>query len=218
MGVLAKTARFDHHAFMRVGASLLFNLAAAVAGTVLVALIGAEHGSHQVRDLAATLAVFVLVVFVLNYQESLTLAIRRPGRWRVSKSVRSTWGYEGARGPIVIHDRLRIRQVGRLVIASGESQSIEGDPGFRSFQYRVRASLNPEGVLEGRWENRQDRNYYGSFQLLGQRDGTGFRGKWIGMSRSGSVKSGTWVWHGRDSPQAGPDAGGTAVAGGAQSP
>jgi hypothetical protein len=179
---------------MKPGASLAFNLLTAAMGTGLLALLGAEHAPHQVRDLVATLTVFVIVVLIMNRQEELTLAVQRPGRWKLPRKTESIWSYEGPVGPIVIRDRLTIRRVGRLVLATGESYSVEGDAGFTHFRYRVRAALNPEGVLEGRWENRQDRNYYGFFQLLAQRDGSGYSGSWLGMNRQGAVRTGTWHW------------------------
>lgn len=59
----------------------------------------------------------------------------------------------------------------------------------------MRASLNPEGVLEGRWETTTERNYYGSFQLVGRRDGSGYVGHWTGVNRENLVRAGSWKWH-----------------------
>jgi hypothetical protein len=67
---------------MKLGTSLVFNVAAACAGTALVALIGAEGTHHRVRDLSATLVVFGVVVIVMNNHEYLVLALQRSGRWR----------------------------------------------------------------------------------------------------------------------------------------
>lgn len=179
---------------MKPGASVVFNFLTAVIGTALLALLKEEHGPHQARDLIATLTVLIIVVLIINRQEELTLAVQRPGRWKLPRRTESTWSYDGPAGPIVIRDRLAIRRVGRLVLATGESYAVEGDASFTHFRYRVRAALNPEGVLEGRWENRQDRNYYGVFQLLAQRDGSGYSGSWLGMNRHGAVRTGTWRW------------------------
>jgi hypothetical protein len=175
---------------MKLGASLLFNLLAACTGTLLVALLGAVGPHHQARDLVFTLIAFAFVVIVINHQESLLLAVQKSGRWRVPSQVWSTWSYETESGEIMNMDRIELQQIGRLV--RGQGSSIAGVPPEHA--YRIRGSLNPEGILEGRWESASGRNYYGSFQLVAQRDGEAYVGRWTGVSRENHVRAGEWEW------------------------
>jgi hypothetical protein len=163
-------------------------------GTIALQLLSVYRREQWVSILA-TLGILIVLAAALNYQDQLIDITSSPGRWKLPKKATSEWQYLVDNTPVIIQDNLKIRQLGRLVLAKGESFEVTGTTDFTSFRYSVRARLNPEGVLEGRWSNSQSRNYYGTFQLVGLRSGDRFSGAWIGVSRSGIVRSGIWTWY-----------------------
>jgi hypothetical protein len=181
---------------VRLGAAIVFNLAAAAAGTALLTLIETAGQHQRTRDLILTLAVMLVVVVVLNNQESLLLAIRSSGRWKLPRELGSSWAYQNEVGEtVVVDDVLKIRHIGRLVLARGEGR-IVSEGGGEARRYRIRATLDPEGILQGSWRSTSDRNYSGSFQLVGRRDGSGYAGHWTGVTAQNKVRAGIWDWHG----------------------
>lgn len=178
---------------MKPGPAIIFNLAAAIIGSVATSALG---GAKSFSSRFLILVVFLVAVLVINYQDRLVLAIKSPGDWKLPASMGSTWGFVRDGDLVRIHDQIRLHQINSLVWGRGRSHSTEGPIEYDFFDYKVRATLNAEGFLEGRWRSViKGRNYYGYFLLHIERNGKLLVGNWLGVDRSPQdVRCGEWEW------------------------
>ncbi len=145
--------------------------------------------------LVLTSLTFILIILLVTSKNYIILMLKRTGNWKIAGKWNSKWTYETEEGTVSIEDEIRLHQIGAFVYGKGRSTRVTGPIKFDQFNYTLRANMNSEGVLEGKFENRDKRrNYYGMFQLRCTRDGRELGGGWVGISTRG-YHTGQWHWH-----------------------
>lgn len=179
---------------MNIGRELVLAIAMSIVGTIAVHYLNEIGSSGPAVGLTVTGMIFLLTIAIVNFQQPLKHMLKKPGQWKLGRSWKSKWSYETDRGTVTISDQVRLRQIGSFVWGTGESTSVDGPAPFEKYHYDVRGTVNPEGIVEGQWQNKDEgRNYYGMLQLRAERGGREMEGGWVGVDRYG-IRAGRWKW------------------------
>lgn len=183
---------------MGVNREIIVSLAAAVLGTAVVELIKISTEIGLIEATTITLSTFIFLLTAVNSQDTIFLALERPGKWRISGGWETRWTFKksikGKSISVIIEDSIALKQWGTLVYGHGRSTAVSGPSRFPEYEYKFRGRVNKEGIIEGRFENTNKmRNYYGIFQLKIERNCTQMSGVWVGVGRQKS-HTGDWVW------------------------
>jgi hypothetical protein len=107
------------------------------------------------------------------------------GEWEVE------WKVESGTFPKSNADRVKLYKFLSYISAEIKSPTADGQLINYGFVGQVAG-----GIFTGNWVDSRapDDGYYGTFQLIMAPTMHGARGKWIGFSRGGIVKSGDLIW------------------------
>jgi hypothetical protein len=145
-------------------------------------------------NIVVSTAVILLLLSPILYLELIGAIFQSAGSWKIAGRWRSTWRYVKNGEVIAVCDDITLRQWGSFVRGFGKSSWTNEHAPFREFNYRFQGVVNAEGLIEGKWQNRDGgRIYYGVFQLKISRSCNEIEGLWIGNSKS-ELRSGEWHW------------------------
>lgn len=96
------------------------------------------------------------------------------------------WHVESARyPPVVTDDQVTVRQFGNRFYARFSTGPLDC--------YLV-GRIDAGRYITGTWYDEADGGYHGAFQFVIDPTTRDFRGRWIGFSTSGEIKTGLWEW------------------------
>lgn len=179
---------------MNIKKELLFSIIISIISSLVMLFISLIGNKSSWITISIYIAVLILTIIILNFQQPLIYILSSPGSWILKKNWISNWNYIKNGENVEIQDKITLKQLGTYVYGAGISTQISGKFSFNSAKYIVKGNINREGIINGTWKNiNSGRNYYGTFILKCKRNGLVLEGKWTGISDNG-INTGNWLW------------------------
>ena len=172
---------------------LTVSIIATLMGSVVASFLVFLGRTHPVIATAALCVVVALIVALVNYQASLLLMLKSPGKYDIGGEWKTTWSYQKTEGRVDIVVTLRLRQIGQHIRGLGQSIKVHGPAPFKTLRYEMRGRVKEDGIVQGEWKNLNPRmHYYGTFQAKVAPHGKKVDGVWVGFDSVG-VRHGTYT-------------------------
>lgn len=173
------------------------DIALTLAGAILGAAVSFLFSSFEPSKPQHFIVIGFFVILALgsiSIVGPLRLILSSQGKTRLSGDWSTEWSYLKKSKKVTILDTLRIKQIGRYILGSGQSNLVTGPHPFTFMNYKITGEVKKDGTIEGQWWNtNKGRNYQGTFLGRIHVSGKIVELIWLGTD-DGGIHSGQWKW------------------------